>query len=447
MKQLLPVILAAFCAFSALANQTLINLPVDSWYTVPNTKMRPSCDPHSGSYGCAAVQSAWSGGAYDADQQKMMIWGGGHVDSDDNAVYAFSTQDWRWEQLTPNTGYLTPQSGVDPLPSGDPASRHTYNGLAYAGHIKRMWACQGSVAGNGNGTGVVWTFDAVQKKWYNMKATGTAAGSYFGYNGGCSYDPVSRKAFFSDPRYVYIYSFDSNAWTSVGWAKEDWGKKADVYDPKRRLIFFFGNRINVWDIQNNREITTGWSTSDSATLLNGNFTAFDYDAKADQIVAWNGGGPYELDMTTKQWVRKSGAGAPPAPLPNGTYGRWRYLPDDNVFVLVNGVDSNVCFYKHTAGGGTATEKRDASFAERPFAVSPNPFHSGAVIKLDAAFPGSKARLRVFTSEGRLVCSGDFTGAALRQGVRLPGKGLSSGVYLFCLDFGTEVLKARAFFLQ
>jgi hypothetical protein len=35
----------------------------------------------------------------------------------------------------------------------------------------------------------------------------------------------------------------------------------------------------------------------------------------------------------------------------GTYGRWRYIARLNVFVLVNSVDDDVRFYKHTAGCG------------------------------------------------------------------------------------------------
>ena len=35
----------------------------------------------------------------------------------------------------------------------------------------------------------------------------------------------------------------------------------------------------------------------------------------------------------------------------GTYGRWRYVDAYNVFILVNSVDENVYFYKHTPGCG------------------------------------------------------------------------------------------------
>ena len=73
----------------------------------------------------------------------------------------------------------------------------------------------------------------------------------------------------------------------------------------------------------------------------------DYDPTADALVGWVGAGPWVLDLNTKAWSQKSSAGAPTTPVSRGTYGRWRYVPRLNVFVLINGVDDPVAFYKHT----------------------------------------------------------------------------------------------------
>jgi len=73
-----------------------------------------------------------------------------------------------------------------------------------------------------------------------------------------------------------------------------------------------------------------------------------YDAKADQIVAWVGGGPWGLDLTNKVWTQRSSDGAPADSTSTGTYGRFRYLPEYNVFLLVTSMDA-VFFYKNTAG--------------------------------------------------------------------------------------------------
>ena len=60
--------------------------------------------------------------------------------------------------------------------------------------------------------------------------------------------------------------------------------------------------------------------------------------------------PYVVDGPEgPSWTTKSGVGAPAAPVPNGTYGRFRYVSAYNVFVLVNDINDNVRFYKHTPG--------------------------------------------------------------------------------------------------
>jgi hypothetical protein len=73
-------------------------------------------------------------------------------------------------------------------------------------------------------------------------------------------------------------------------------------------------------------------------------------------VGWHGGDVYALNCDTKVWTAYTAANAP-APNQNGTYGRWQYVPKYNVFVNVNRIGDNVYFYKLTAGGGSAVEKK------------------------------------------------------------------------------------------
>jgi len=42
---------------------------------------------------------------------------------------------------------------------------------------------------------------------------------------------------------------------------------------------------------------------------------------------------------------------PGAPHPSGTFGRWRYVPKHNVFIMVNSTTGNVYLYRHSAGSG------------------------------------------------------------------------------------------------
>lgn len=58
-----------------------------------------------------------------------------------------------------------------------------------------------------------------------------------------------------------------------------------------------------------------------------------------------------MDSATRHWRRGSARGAPPQAVGNGTYGRFRYIPHLNVFILVNKPEEDVHFYKLTAGCG------------------------------------------------------------------------------------------------
>src|SRR6185295_4835097 len=105
----------------------LVDLPADSWFAAPNTKIRPLCPTTTGN--CANVIGAWSGGAFDPVHNQMLIFGGGHGDYSGNEVYAFQLSSLSWVRLTdPSPDSYKSQ---DPLPDGKPVSRHSYDGLSY----------------------------------------------------------------------------------------------------------------------------------------------------------------------------------------------------------------------------------------------------------------------------------------------------------------------------
>jgi hypothetical protein len=88
----------------------------------------------------------------------------------------------------------------------------------------------------------------------------------------------------------------------------------------------------------------------------GGGAGLDYDAAGDRLVGWHGGAPYILDLSTRKWSRGSADGAPSAQQQTGTYGRWRYVPDRKVFILVTGADA-VYFYRPPPDDDKAQPKR------------------------------------------------------------------------------------------
>jgi hypothetical protein len=131
-----------------------------------------------------------------------------------------------------------------------------------------------------------------------------------------------------------------------------------VFDPKRKLFFTLGGtttsgkpELFAFDVTAGMAVYDAWVTSGGDDIVSAAAPGADVDTAADAIVAWNGGPARVLDLGTKQWATKSGAGAPGKAVEAGTYGRFRYLAAYNVFVLVNEPSENVFFYKHTAGCG------------------------------------------------------------------------------------------------
>lgn len=327
--------------------------------------------------GCAGIIEAWGSAAYSTNERAMYVWGGGHNDYWGNEVYSFEVRDGRWARLTdPSPGDLVKASGVDPLPDGQPNSRHTYDGLEFIDHSGHMFAQGGAISPGGQGTSVTWLFNAETRGWQNTGSKGRPEG----YGIASAYDQASGSVLARSTKALWRYQVDTNEWTRLIdfslrplWPRYEVSRsKTGEIDTRRRLFWSVGsNDLLVWDIDQGRLVTGDWITTGGGQYTNvqrvrrsidqlfesggGNVydspaPGFAYDSKADQFVAWTGGAPRILDLKSKKWRTGSAAGAPEAQVLKGTFGRWRYLPNYNVFILINGVKSNVFFYKNMSGG-------------------------------------------------------------------------------------------------
>ncbi len=364
--------------------QALLDLPPHTWFEAPNSHMREVCAPDSarvsGVVGCAAVVSAWSSGVYDPIHRRMIVWGGGHDDYWGNELYGFDLRSGTWSRLTEPSVVPEGETSItffnqDPLPDGKPVSRHTYDGVEFIEHLGKLWGLGGSRARDGGGTNITWMYD--ESAGWTQHASGPG-----GYTFAMAYDPGSRKVLVNTTESMRIYDIDTDTWTTVPgfgytplWPRYVGGDRTGIVDPSRGLYWVVGNRmVLVWDIAEGRPVTDDWVTtgggdytnadrvlpnypaqlfeSGGGNIYNVNAPGFDYDSATDAIVAWpNQGAPYALNLQTRVWTEGSPDGAPTSRNSGGTYGRWRYVAAYNVFVLVNSVDENVYFYKHTAGCG------------------------------------------------------------------------------------------------
>lgn len=344
----------------------LDDLEPGHWYQVSNSKLQavfPSPTP-PGWTGPRAVMDAWSGGAYDSNRDRLIVWGGGHCDYAGNELYVFDIQTLSWSRLTePST---TIAEGVSHYPDGLPSSRHTYDMLSYvpetgkfvsvgggAGYFcdqpqnyinstdlfnfaLNRWERAANHPSIGNSTGRVSAYDAATG---HVWAHGTYDGKLAEYN------PVA------------------DTWKAHGsqtYLEID-GKAAIDAQRHEMLVVggYGGNRqILLWDLDNPAAGPKIPSTSGDRTLETQSGIGLVYDPVSDRYVGWDGGSSvYTLNPDTWVWTKvdpaTSNSVQGPAANENGTYGRFQYIPSQNAFVVVSRTDGDVFFYKLTEGGGQA----------------------------------------------------------------------------------------------
>jgi hypothetical protein len=355
--------------------RSLVDMPADSWLEI-DTGYMSVCDSPEGSdwhavSGCGGLFS-WSGGAFDHASRQMLLFGGGHDDYAGNEVFAFSTKTLTWARLTEPS--LKPYDR-DPLDDGKPVSRHTYDGLTWDDDSALMFAWGGARSNDGSATRVLWSFDPVTTTWTNYDTALVPNGSY---DSSLVYDKVTKRAYLKVTEKLYYLDVQAKNFVEAAdlglpplWPRYAGGNNRGTIDTKRRLFWVIGGGMYmIYDIDQAKFVTDDWITTGGGDFTNADAVSghpeqviqtgggdvlsvaapgLDYDSKADQMVAWVGGAPYVLDLSTKVWTRKSGVGAPGMPASTGTYGRLRYIPRYNVFILVNGGDE-VFFYKNSAGG-------------------------------------------------------------------------------------------------
>jgi hypothetical protein len=350
----------------------LIEMPADSWLEAPSSHFIDFCPANEppGSHtvqGCGAIITAWGGGAWDPIHKKMILWGGGHNDYWGNEVYGFSTQSFKWELLVPGSPIGSVDEISEPMPDGTPDSRHTYDGLVYLTAENRLFAFGGATAPNGYSSILTWALDIDKKSWEQLDPKQTLPSNPDGYYWmGSDYDQEGHRVFMRNEDGVFVYDLAKNDWTRLidagfpplypDWSNSNY--RRGVFDPKRKIFFTLGGKNGAgkpdffaYDTVANKPVYDQWVTAGGDDIAGGHAPGADYDPVADAIVAWSGGPARVLDLATKQWSTRSGAGAPAKAVENGTYGRFRYIRQYNVFVLVNEPDENVFFYKHTAGCG------------------------------------------------------------------------------------------------
>lgn len=353
----------AMCLLAALSGVAAAQgtSPIDTlkpgeWYRAPNSRLASVAPPGM----TANVIDPWSGGAYDSQRDRLIVWGGGHGDYSGNEVYVFELATMAWKRL--NNPSNPPGMDTPYAPDGNPTSRHTYNYLQYLpSPVDRFCTFGGSAFYPSaiSGTGNVDCFNFDTLKWEPRKFAGVAQPSY----GSTAYDPTTKHVWYQGwGQNGALAELDpaTNTWTARGgfggWFT--YYQTIEIDAKRRKLVSVGAGESWVWNISAAGAIPPVKLVTTGDNWINGAHSpGLAYDPVAERIVAWNGGADVvTLNLDTSVWTRVGPAATntviPTAANRQGTYGRFRYIPSKNAYIVVNGIHEDVYLYKLSAGGGT-----------------------------------------------------------------------------------------------
>jgi hypothetical protein len=315
----------------APVNETMEDVTPSEWITN---------DPGFGAL--SLVIRAWSGGAGDAENRKLYIFGGGHGDSANNGLYVYDFSD---DGTGKPVGFSLPsQSAVadvvasqESYADGLPVARHTYDGcFVYDGNFYSITGSRymdGASASNAvyypNTDSWSYIPDPVNENFWH----------------GTVVDPATGKAlvYYIGRSVAHFLDLSSNTFgATIG--VNAIGGLADgitaIWDSTRSRVVVIGENVNrLWNVDFADESLTSQSTftpkGDAGILAVGGLSGFHDEARD---VYWIFGGKdesvggftnlYEMDPVTFQVTAHALTGDALNPLDaQGSFKRFVWMPD------------------------------------------------------------------------------------------------------------------------
>jgi hypothetical protein len=360
--------------------------------------MKDLCPAPYSYYQCMTVVAAWSGGAYDEARDRMVIHGGGHADSWYNNVFTFDLVTMKWDRLTEmpgsTSGSTPPPGWNDPrvetcgfYPKGpltlpdsvmngayvaydkcftepvlsqldlqQPRSNHTYGGV-FVDRVNDRYCYVGAGASYISAQAfspVVACLDPKTRLWSRAADRPMTVGG----RGQTAIDSLGHVwSVAGESALIGEFNPATNSWKTYGRNNYDAGGGTDIDRKRNQLYVLFpetsgANSVRRWDLTSSASLTanqtyTQVTTSGDKPTGLGTRPGFVYADARSRFYAWGGGRDvYTFDPATAVWKRIAATGDDPGMQQQwGTFGRFRYSPSRDVFVLVNDTNQNVFIYK------------------------------------------------------------------------------------------------------
>jgi hypothetical protein len=301
---------------------------------------------------CDAVIDAWSGGAFDSKNNRLLLWGGGHNDYYGNEIYYLPVTGTGAGVLARLNDPGMPdnranQNAVDAIANGtQPNSRHSYGGVVYVPSKDELFIVAGAEAALSSGAASdTWTFSFATATW--TRRPDAPQGSDGAVTG---YDPNTDSVFYQSNDALYQYDVATNTWSSALSNTPITDHQFAVVDPKDRLFIVMGANgepgggLLVSDINpaHNNYTLKQWTQTGCDAINNIAYPGLTWDSARNQLVGWTGTGNTvyvgAVDIAGQKIsctavTHPNGPTVPGAA--NGLYGRFQYAPSLDLFVEIN----------------------------------------------------------------------------------------------------------------
>jgi hypothetical protein len=378
--------------------------------------------------------SAYSGAAFDG--RRFYFFGGGHHHYRGNDLRTYDLKTLSFERLY-DPSYVTTetyQGSKRYLPRHGPKATHTYGAFVYVPGRDALYLW---------GTGVrhPWRFDLAQFRrdgdpwsaWRsvpsplgenarrplarNYRAAVTDGGKillHYGNGGGSAYTFAPEAG-----RYVPGGSIPAMRMGTLRWVPDEnaaftvYGRTLLAYGPNgtvKTKAKLPGPQAFGWRHQADK----GWCCDHRVGIA--------HDPGEDAVFLWDGSGRVvAYDYVDDSWRLYGRRKAPDGPQgwPTGIWGKWRYVPQADVFVGLAKTDSGLGMWAWKqpaeAGGGAQQDALKEKRREQGYSCS-DEVAGWTCPDLQAQIDQGKVKRGVYTQCGKVTRPVDFNGAWLKDSV-------------------------------
>lgn len=313
----------------------------------------------------SALMFAWSGATYNAANDMLVVWGGGHQDYASNDIYGFKLSTLQWQRLSlPSDPIFNNNDASGFMGDGRPRGPHTYDTLVDLPNQNVIMAVGGEMHNPGDPTPEVWWFNPaigsanVLGNWVQKTSLPFAS-----LVGTVKWDSGTQRCYYlGGPVYRYDPANDAAGWNICGVNnRPSNGNYTSAIQPGVRGVVCGSGSVQEFNIGTLSWTDRSSTNNPSSPGQTAGGPGFVWHPPTSRFVSWPGGQTlYILDQTASPWAwtaHPMGGATPACNDPghctsttgqqtNGTYGRFQYLPaystpGRSVFVAVNTVFDKV----------------------------------------------------------------------------------------------------------